>query len=650
MNVLTIPGYSVLTCLREVSVRQTDPYHKVFNSTSACFTQAFLLGMYPVSLTFFGSSTQYLDAIAANVIVVERKSLRVKVANKKSVSRLLSLGWLSKEEVGLVGRLSLQKALKLSDSHAQQLRVLDHGMTSIEFVSGPHRIELTAEAVESGSGHTLMVTWDVATQKEKARCAARALDVAPVNVILCDPDLTITYVNPKSVETLRGLQDLLPVKADALVGQCIDIFHKHPEHQRRLLKDPRNLPHRAQITLGEEVLDMHVDAAMEGARYLGPVLTWDVVTARVKAERKARHLLNMLDDMPINVMTCDPQTGLITYANQTSINTLRSIQHELPIKAEEVIGKPIDVFHKTPHVQRNLVGNPDRLPFRTRIRLGAEFMDLRISAVRDEKGAYQAALLTWAVVTKQAKLADNFENHVKAVVEIVQSASTELQATATTLTTAAERTAGQSGIVASAGEQLNASISEIASQVSRSAQITGQAVDDARLSSTRMQGLADVASRVGSVVTMIQSIANQTNLLSLNAAIEAARAGEAGKGFAVVANEVKSLAAQTARATEEISAQIADMQVSAEAAVDAISAVSHRIEQLNEISTLISAAVEEQSAATSEVSENIVAVNVSATESGNSAAELSAAATDLSKQAEALGGQVDRFLVDVRSM
>ncbi|MGE7415501.1 methyl-accepting chemotaxis protein, partial [Methylobacterium tarhaniae] len=208
------------------------------------------------------------------------------------------------------------------------------------------------------------------------------------------------------------------------------------------------------------------------------------------------------------------------------------------------------------------------------------------------------------------EMADAFERAVGGIVGAVTAAATELQATAQTMTATAQETAGQSsgvaaaaaqaaanvGTVAAATEELGASVQEIGRQVDGSARLAGAAVREAGESATQVRALTEATARIGDVVGLISSIAAQTNLLALNATIEAARAGAAGRGFAVVAAEVKELAGQTAKATEEITGQIAAIQASTGQAVGAIGAITARIEEISGVATSIAAAVEEQGA------------------------------------------------------
>jgi methyl-accepting chemotaxis protein len=305
------------------------------------------------------------------------------------------------------------------------------------------------------------------------------------------------------------------------------------------------------------------------------------------------------------------------------------------------------------------------------------FKDALIAKKASDEAADAEKALNLARAQRISAATRDFQAMVGEMVGSLAGASTELEASATTLSSTAVHAQGLATMVAaaseeastnvqsvaSATEELSSSINEISRQVQESARMASTAVDEAGATNGRVEQLAKAASRIGDVVELINAIAGQTNLLALNATIEAARAGEAGRGFAVVAAEVKALADQTAKATNEIGQQVIDIQAATKESVGAIKEISGTIEKLSEISSAIAAAVEQQGAATQEISRNVqqaaqgthqvsshvADVQRGAGETGDASSQVLSAAQSIASESVRLKSQVERFLSAVRA-
>jgi methyl-accepting chemotaxis protein len=571
-----------------------------------------------------------------------------------------------------------------------------------------------------------------AAEADKVR---QMVDNAPVNVMYCDKDLVIQFMNATSRRTLEGLQQYLPIQVSKMVGASIDVFHKNPSHQRRMLSDPRNLPHTAEIQVGPERLSLLVSAINDAqGNYVGPMLTWEVITEKKRLSDEQARLRNMIDSAPINVMYCDVE-GTIQYMNTASRQTLTGLQQYLPIAVDRMIGSSFDVFHKNPSHQRRLIADPKNLPHRADIGVGPEKLSLLVSAIMDSRGNYVGPMLTWEVITERIALKKREEELVAAteqaraelqgkvdsllstvnaaargdltapvqvtgtdavgqlasalgeligsmrgsVSEIGRTAdglakasetlteisnqlaagATQTSAQAGSVSTASEAIRSNINNVAAAAEEMSATVRDIASNAGESAKVAGEAVSSAQHTNQIVASLGVSSTDIGKVIKVISAIAQQTNLLALNATIEAARAGEAGKGFAVVANEVKELAKETARATEEITQKIEGIQGDTKKSVDAIGDIVKVIGRISGYATTIAAAVEEQAATTRDIAKNAtdaaggagaVVTNISGVASAARDAEQQAAATQRSARqlgdaAASLAKLVSRFRV-----
>jgi methyl-accepting chemotaxis protein len=435
----------------------------------------------------------------------------------------------------------------------------------------------------------------------------------PINVMAANPDLEITYVNPSSVAMLRRLERHLPCRVNDLVGQSIGILDENPEHQWNLLRDPENLPRRTNIQLGPETLELLVSPVFDAAgKFVGPIVTWEVVTGKIEYERAVREAAEreraQAEELRSRVASI---LAVVSAASQGDLT------REITVKGEDAIGQMGEGLAKF-------------------------FGDLRQSIGGIARNAQALACSSEDLTAVSRQLSSNAE---------------ETSAQAHVVSAASEEVSGSVQTVATATEEMGASIREIAKSASEAARVATAAVTVAERTNTTVNKLGESSAEIGKVVRVITSIAQQTNLLALNATIEAARAGEAGKGFAVVANEVKELARETARATEDISRKIEAIQSDASGAVDAIGRISSIINQINDIQNTIAGAVEEQTATTREIGRNVVEAAQGSTEiarnitgvaqaaesTSGGATETQKAAGSLAEMAAGLQSLVSRF-------
>ncbi len=461
-----------------------------------------------------------------------------------------------------------------------------------------------------GTGLSIFVAWGITTLvlrkltrawKESDKITA-VVENLPINVMLADKNLQIQYTNPATRKTLKTLQEFIPVSAENLVGENIDVFHKDPKKQRQLLDNPSNLPIQSLIKVGNETIDLLVSAVRDKeGNYLGPMAAWSVVTEKIEMqerERKgAKELQEKVDKMLVSV-------DAAAHGDLTC---------EVGVSGDDAIGK---------------MGEG----------LAAFINKLRNGITK---------------IAENTEQLDNSSQHMSSISQQLASNAHETSKQSTIVSQASGQVSASVETVSAGAQEMSASIREISKAASDAAQVSQRAVDIVESTNKIVQKLGDSSGEIGQVIKVINSIAEQTNLLALNATIEAARAGEAGKGFAVVANEVKDLAKETSKATEDIAQRIESIQQDTDQAVSAIDEITEVIKRIDDISGTIASAVEEQTATTSEIERNIHEASSRTVEINENISGVAQAAEDTSvgaSQTSDASGALAQMVADLKNI
>jgi len=549
----------------------------------------------------------------------------------------------------------------------------------------------TAAASVRNAGRERKDAHAVETLKREALLFQSVLDNVMTAVMMVDREFVVTYANESTKQLLaRNAAEFRKLWPDFdhrnILGTCIDIFHRNPSYQRRMLADPKNLPHKAEISVGSLKFSLSVTSILDDlGNYVGNTLEWADVTELTEQRLMNADFAGQIAAISKSQAVIEFQLdGTILTANDNFLNTMgyslsevkgrhhsmfvddayarsseyrdfwaklsrgeyQSAEYKRLGKGEREVwiqaaynpildlnGKPFKVVKFATDITTQKQAENRVKEKVEQDRLAAEELLRKVNSILESVQVAAAGDLTKdiAIVGEDPigrlgfglkGLFENLRGSVKKMLGSSQSvgaASEELNAISQQMAGNAEETATQAtvvsaaseevsknvGVVAASSEEMLASIREIAKSANEAARVARSAVGVAESTNHTIAKLGESSVEIGKVIKVITSIAQQTNLLALNATIEAARAGEAGKGFAVVANEVKELAKETAKATEEIGQKIEAIQGDSKAAVAAIAEISTIINQINDVSSTIASAVEEQTATTNEIGRNV---------------------------------------------
>jgi methyl-accepting chemotaxis protein len=450
------------------------------------------------------------------------------------------------------------------------------------------------------------VGWEDQTKRQRVEVelgrVLSMIESCPTHIICGDPDLTMQYVNPAGRASLEALAHVLPTRGADITGKSLTLFFADGARTGTRLLDPANLPYRERVAFGSETIDFLVTATFDHQQsYIGPMLTWEVVTAALTAERTIQEAREREQRDAAEL-----RARVDSILESVHAAAEGDLTREVPVTGAGAIGQ---------------LGAD----------LGRFFRDLRqsIGVIAGHSETLAAAAEELAATNRTVSASASGTN---AEAQIVHSASEDVARNIQT--------------VAAGTEEMGASIREIAKNAAEAARVASEAVHVAERATGMMARLGDSSQEIGKVLKLITSVAQQTNLLALNATIEAARAGEAGKGFAVVAKEVKDLAKETARATEEIGQRIDTIQGDTARAQAAIKEIDGIIARINDIQTVIASAVEEQTATTNEMGRNITGAARGATDIKDTIGRVAQATQAMSEST----GNTDRATAELATL
>lgn len=444
---------------------------------------------------------------------------------------------------------------------------------------------------------------DVAVEQIRAQEAQQRLqqmvENAAVRLIMADRDFKIVYMNPASVQALRKLEHLLPCRVDEIIGKSIDIFHKNPEMQRRLLADPRNLPHRATIKLGDELLDLSVNAIRDTrGEYIGPMVTWEVITEAERAKEREKLLQEQQQAAKVELeRKVNSLMRVVTAAADGDLTG------ESDVSGDDDMGRLAAGMCKMLTDLRNVIG------------------EVVEAASQQNEGAR-------TIAESSANLSEGAQSQAASVEE---------------MTAAVEELIRSIDVISKNAADSKAQADETVGLAKGGGTTVTEAVNSMRL-------IQKSSEQINDIIQVISEIASQTNLLALNAAIEAARAGEHGLGFAVVADEVRKLAERSSEAAKEITQLIKESSRRVEEGAnlservgESLKAIEEAVDKTASGIAKIAASTETQAASAGQVKTAIRSVSQTTESNAAASEEMAASAEELGAQAQSLRDLVSKF-------
>ena len=579
------------------------------------------------------------------------------------------------------------------------------------FAKGGREIHIQASynPVLDASGKPVKVVkfaTDCTEQVRQARMAS-AIEGSGTASMHIDRDCRITYANRATLQlvqkNLAAFEKQYPsVDFSNLIGQSIDVFHSNPSYQRKLLSDPRNLPHQAEIEVGGRKFALNISAMLDSeGNHIGSALEWQDVTSERAKETEAARLVSAIEGSATASMQINREFE-ITYANPA---TIRLVQENLAVFQREfpradfsnLLGSSIDVFHKDPSFQRRILDDANNLPHKAEIEVGGHKFALNISAMRDRDGNHIGASLEWQDVTQQRRAetqqklcndqmtqlvasarqgdltarADtsalegefrDLASGINEIVAMVEEALGQVNEVAVQVSQASGQIAEGSQKLAQGASQQASSVEEISASLEEMSSMTKQNADNASEAKNlangaqesavkgnatmeqmqeAMQAIKNSSDETAKIVKTIDEISFQTNMLALNAAVEAARAGDAGRGFAVVAEEVRSLAQRSAEAAKSTAQLIEASGRNADNGVAITESVQQILQEIRDGSTKVNDLIVEIAAASKEQADGLNQVATAVDEVNKVTQENSASSEESSAAAAQLNGQVD---------